>query len=149
MGKGFEAFLAVIASHTAFTEAAEWHFAGSEVNDHIINTATAEATFRGDFFADGFVLGKNVKSQRMSHGIYLSDYFFYRIKSKDRHYRAENFFLHNSIFESYLIHDRRLNLHGFRTDAAAADNFCRINQILYSVKMLFVDNFSVIFVIQR
>lgn len=40
MGKGFEAFLAVIASHTAFTEAAEWHFAGSEVNDHIINTAT-------------------------------------------------------------------------------------------------------------
>ena len=46
MGKGLEAFLAVIASHTAFTEAAEWHFAGGEVNDHIIDTATAEATFR-------------------------------------------------------------------------------------------------------
>ena len=42
MGKGFEAFLAVIASHTAFTEAAEWHFAGGEVNDHIVDTATAK-----------------------------------------------------------------------------------------------------------
>ena len=30
---------------------------------HIIDTATAEATFRGDFFAVGFVLAKNVKSQ--------------------------------------------------------------------------------------
>lgn len=49
MGKGFEAFLTVIASHTAFPETAEWHFAGGEVNDHIIDTATAEATFRGDF----------------------------------------------------------------------------------------------------
>ena len=38
MGKGLEAFLAVIASHTAFTEAAEWHFAGGEVNDHIVDT---------------------------------------------------------------------------------------------------------------
>ena len=65
MGKGLEAFLAVIASHTAFTEAAEWHFAGGEVNDHIVDTATAEATLRGDFFADGFFLGKNVKSQRI------------------------------------------------------------------------------------
>ena len=60
MGKGFEAFLTVIASHTAFPETAEWHFAGGEVNDHIIDTATAEATFRGDFFTDGFVLGKNL-----------------------------------------------------------------------------------------
>ena len=42
MGKGFEAFLAVVASHTAFTEAAEWHFASGEVNDHIIDTATAK-----------------------------------------------------------------------------------------------------------
>ena len=63
MGKGFEAFLAVVASHTAFTEAAEWHFASGEVNDHIIDTATAEATLRGDFFADGFVLGKNVRAR--------------------------------------------------------------------------------------
>ena len=110
MGKGLEAFLAVIASHTAFTEAAEWHFAGGEVNDHIVDTATAEATLRGDFFADGFFLGKNVKSQRMSHGIYLSDYFFYGIKSKDRHYRSEDFFLHYGIFEGYLIHDCRFNL---------------------------------------
>ena len=31
MGKGFEAFLTVIASHTAFPETAEWHFAGGEV----------------------------------------------------------------------------------------------------------------------
>ena len=57
MGKGFEAFLTVIASHTAFPKAAEWHFAGGEVNDHIVDTATAEATLRGDFFADGFFLG--------------------------------------------------------------------------------------------
>ena len=110
MGKGLEAFLTVIASHTAFPETAEWHFAGGEVNDHIVDTATAEATLRGDFFADGFFLGKNVKSQRMSHGIYLSDYFFYGIKSKDRHYRSEDFCLHYGIFEGYLIHDCRFNL---------------------------------------
>ena len=86
---------------------------GLDVLEHFLvklRTATAEATFRGDFFADGFVLGKNVKSQRMSHGIYLSDYFFYRIKSKDRHYRTEDFFLHYGIFEGYLIHDSRFNL---------------------------------------
>ena len=58
MGKGLEAFLAVIASHTAFTEAAEWHFAGGEVNDHIVDTATAEATLRGDFSQMAFSWAK-------------------------------------------------------------------------------------------
>ncbi len=71
MGKGFEAFLAVIASHTAFSEAAEWHFAGGEVNDHIINTATAEAA-PGSYFLGGFFIAcEDVECQWMRQGIDL------------------------------------------------------------------------------
>ena len=62
MGKGFEAFLAVIASHTAFTEAAEWHFAGGEVNDHIVDTATAEATLRGESKVRTGITGPKISS---------------------------------------------------------------------------------------
>ena len=85
-----EAVDAMIGAHAAFTKAAEAHIAGCQMYEDIVDTATAEATFRGDFFADGFVLGKNVKSQRMCHGIYISDYFIYGSKGKDRHYRTEN-----------------------------------------------------------
>lgn len=48
MREGLESFLSVIASHTAFPEAAERHFAGGKVDDHIVDTAAAEATFGGD-----------------------------------------------------------------------------------------------------
>ena len=110
MGKGLEAFLAVIASHTAFTEAAEWHFAGGEVMITSLIQPPPKPHSEVYFFTDGFVLGKNVKSQRMSHGIYLSDYFFYGIKSKDRHYRSEDFFLHDSVRKGDVVHDCWLDL---------------------------------------
>jgi hypothetical protein len=149
MREGLESFLSVIASHTAFPEAAKRHFAGGKVDDHIVDTAAAEATFGGDLLTDGFVLGENVKSQRMSHGVYFADHFVNRSKGKDGHHRTKDFFLHNRIFKGYLVHDGGLNLQGFRTDAAAADNFCRIDQVLNAVEMLFIDDLSVIFVIQR
>ena len=56
-----EAVDAMIGSHAAFTKAAEAHIAGCQMYEDIVDTATAEATFRGDFFTDGFVLGKKCK----------------------------------------------------------------------------------------
>ena len=50
MGEGFEAFFAVVAAHSAFSETAKWHFTGGKVNDHIIDASAAKSTFSGNLF---------------------------------------------------------------------------------------------------
>ena len=43
MGKGFEAFLAVIASHTALSNTAKAHYTRCQMDNSIIDTAAAKA----------------------------------------------------------------------------------------------------------
>lgn len=110
MRESFKTLLSMIASHAAFTKSAKWHFTGGQVDDHIVDTSASEATFRCDFIDYGPILGENIKCQGVCHRIYFVDNFIHRGKSKKRHYRTKNFFLHNCIFERYMIHYGRFNL---------------------------------------
>ena len=85
----------------------------------------------------------------MCHGINLCYGTSERIIGEDRKYRAEDFLLHDRIFEGYVIKNRRLDLKCFTAGITAADSFGRIDQAVDTVEMLFVDDLSVISILQR
>ena len=65
MAEGIKAGLAVVRTHTAFSNTAEAHIRCCQVDDTIIDTATAIAASLGHFPDDLFVLGKDLQCQRL------------------------------------------------------------------------------------
>ena len=143
-----EAVDAMIGSHAAFTKAAEAHIAGCQMYEDIVDTATAETTSGSNFPGIFFIFGEDIKSQRMCHGIDLCYGTSERVIGEDRKYRTEDFLLHDRIFEGYVIKNRRLDLKCFTVGTTAADSFGRIDQTVDTVEMLFVDDLSIIPVLQ-
>ena len=71
MGEGSETVDSVIRAHATFPEAAKAQIAGGQVDQDIVNTATAEAA-PGSYFPGGFfVAGEEVEGQWMRHGVDL------------------------------------------------------------------------------
>ena len=60
MGEGIKTVFAMIRAHAAFAESAESHFAGSQVDDGIIDTASTESTAGSDFFRYVRIICENV-----------------------------------------------------------------------------------------
>ena len=138
----------MIGSHTAFTKAAEAHIAGCQMYEDIVDAATAETTSGSNFPGIFFIFSEDIKSQRMCHGIDLCYGTSERVIGEDRKYRTEDFLLHDRIFEGYVIKNRRLDLKCFTVGTTAADSFGRIDQTVDTVEMLFVDDLSIIPVLQ-
>lgn len=149
MRKCPEAVDAVVGAHAAFAEAAEAHIAGGQMDEDIVDAASAE-TAPGSYFPGGFfVAGEEVEGQWMSHGVDLCYGTSERVVGEDRKYRAEDLLLHNRIVEGYVIKNRGFDLKCFTAGTAATDGFGRIDQAVDTVEMFFVDDFSVIPVFQR
>lgn len=104
-----ETDLSVISAHTAFAEAAESHFRGGQMDDRVIDASAAEAAARGHLLCRCIVGSEEVKSQRMRHGIDVSDHFIQAVEYKDRHDGTEDLFLHDSVGEGYIVQDSGLD----------------------------------------
>ena len=149
MGEGSEAVDSVVGAHAAFSEAAESHIAGCEMDENIVDAAAAE-TAPGSYFLGGFfVVSEDVESQGMSHGVDSCDGTSERVVGEDREYRAEDLLLHDRIIEGYIIKDRWLDLECFTVRTAAADCFGRVNEAVDTVEMFFIDDLSIIAVFER
>lgn len=110
MRKCPEAVDAVVGAHAAFTEAAESHIAGCQMDEDIVDTAAAE-TAAGSYFPGGFfVAGEEVEGQWMSHRVDLCYRASQRFVGEDRKYRSKDLLLHDRIVESYVIKDRWFDL---------------------------------------
>ena len=66
-----------------------------------------------------------------------------RVKSQDRHDWAENLFLHDRILPGNTIHNSRFDFVDMVIKMAAMNNFTRIDESGYTVKMPFADHLSV------
>ena len=95
MGECPESILPMVRSHTALSEPAEAHLAGSEVNNRIIDASAAEPAPGGHFPYGLPVVRKNIEGQRMSHGLDIADCLVQSIEGQDGHQRPEYFFLHH------------------------------------------------------
>lgn len=80
----------------------------------------------------------------MCHRINPGDCFVQVCISENRQDRPENFLLHYLVFKSNIIHYRRLNLECICIAPATEDYFVLVDEAAYSVKMLLVNDFSVI-----
>lgn len=109
VGECVESGLTVVSTHAAFPEAAEAHLRGGKVDDGVVDTAAAEAAARGHLPCGLLVRGEDVQRQRMGHGIDPPDDFVQAVEYQDRHDGTEDLFLHDSIGEGHIVHDRGLN----------------------------------------
>lgn len=148
MGKRVKSRLSVVGAHSAFSESAESHFCSSQMNDCIINASAAEAA-AGEYLCRRFFIGgEDVEGQGMGHGIDFMDHLIQMVKYQDRHNGAENFFLHNRIGEGDIVQDGRLNTEAFPVCLSAVHKLILIHQSQKPVKMLFVDDLSIIWIVK-
>lgn len=75
MCKLIKSGLAVISAHAAFADTAKRHGTGSEMNDGVVNTTTAEVTAVKDFLLSSFVFTEELQCQRMWMGFHGLDGF--------------------------------------------------------------------------
>ena len=87
-----ESIQSMLGTHAALAEAAKSHIACGKVDERVVDTAAAETTVGSHFFCDGFIRCKQIKSQRVRHGIYFFDNDIKVVVSQDRQYRSEDFF---------------------------------------------------------
>ena len=144
-----ESVFSVIRTHTALAESSESHFTGGKVDDRIVDTSSAESTSGSYFSCRCFIRCKDIKSQRVRHGIDFVDCLIKRVIGQNRKYRTEDFFLHDRIVKGYMIHDGRFDFQCCTITFSTEDNLGGIYQFCNTVKMLFIDNLSIIFVCQR
>ena len=71
------------------------------------------------------------------------------IIGQHRKHRTEDFLLHYCIPEGYIIHNSRSDLKSYRIVVTAADYLAGIDQIADTSKVLFINNFPIILIIQR
>ena len=76
VGKGEKTGFSVVGTHATLAEAAEAHLAGGQMDDGIVDAATAKNAMGSHKPGSLFVTGEKIKRQRMSHGIDLCDGVF-------------------------------------------------------------------------
>ena len=84
----------------------------------------------------------------MGHGVHIADHLIQPVKYKNRQDGAENLFLHDRIGKAHLIQNHWLYAQGLPVRLPAAHDLALIQQAQEPVKMLFIDNLSVIRVVQ-
>lgn len=97
MCEAFKSFFSMIASHAAFSDTAERHLAGGEVDDGIVDAAAAKMAFGKDFLFGSRIFGEKIECKRVGMGFDLLDCIIQVRIGKYRKNRSENFFAHDWI----------------------------------------------------
>lgn len=85
----------------------------------------------------------------MRHGVDLWNNLIHRIISYNRKDRTKNLLLHHRIIKGDRVKNRWLNAKRIRIGSSAIGYFSGGDQITESVKMLFIDDFSIIWILKR
>ena len=89
-----ESIQSMIGTHAALAEARPNPILlVARRDDRVVGAAAAGTTVPTHFFCDGFIRCKQIKSQRVRHGIYFFDNHIKVVVSQDRQYRSEDFLL--------------------------------------------------------
>ena len=138
----------MIASHAAFSDTAKWHLAGSKMDNGIVDAATAKMTSGKDFLFHSRIFSEKIERKRVRMSFNLPDRIIQVRISKHRKNRSKDFFAHNRIVPGGIFQDRRSNAQSRWIGLTATDQLIGGNQILQPVKMFFVDDFSIIWILQ-
>ena len=97
VGKCIKAGLSMVRAHAALTESAETHFRCRKMDDRIVDASAAESAPCSNFFRRRFTGRKQVKGQRVGHGVDIADHLIQTVKGEDWHNRSEDLLLHDSV----------------------------------------------------
>ena len=97
MCEAVKSFFSMIASHAAFSDTAERHLAGGEVDDGIVDAAATKMTSGKDFLFGSRIFGEKIECKRVGMGFDLLDCIIQVRIGKYRKNRSENFFAHDRI----------------------------------------------------
>ncbi len=129
VGKGGKTVFAVVGAHAACAETTESHFAGGEMNNGVVDAASAKTASGSNFFYRLFVGGKEVKCERARHGVDRSDGVVQGGVGQDRKHRAENLLLHGGILEGNGVQYGRFDAESFMIRISPMDGFFLIHQV--------------------
>ena len=136
--------LTVIAAHTAFSYTAKRHLTGSKMNQCVVDAATAKPAHLQNRFLHLFVFRKAVQGKRFGALIDPGECilkFFIRQYWQDG---TKNLLLHGRIFPFYVIQHSRFDPQIFPVKISTTDHFILIYQTKQTVKMLFVNDLSIL-----
>src|SRR5699024_1437118 len=136
-------------AHAAGAESAKSHLTGGQMDDGIVDAASAEPAVSHDLSGIGPVSGEVIQGQRMWETVDLSDCFFQRMPGDDRKDRTDDLLLHDGILEAYISKNSRRDLQSIRVRAAAADDLFPVNEAGKPSEMFLVDDLSVVRVVER
>lgn len=146
VGKGEKAVFSMIGTHSARAEAAESHFAGGEMDDGVVNAASAETASGSHLLDRLFIGGKQIKSKGACHGVDLLYGIIQGIVGEYGKDGAEDFFLHDGVFERDGVQYGRLDAEGRRIGVSAMGGFLLVDQAQDPSEMFFVDDFPIVFI---
>ena len=149
MGKCIKTGFSVVASHTAFSHTAEAHFGSGKVNNGIIDAAASIGNFSQHSSDMGLIMTEQIQGKRLCLGLQGKYHVVKIFICQHRQDGTEDFFLHDGIFESHVIQNGRSNALRSRIRITAAHYFGGVYQSAKSLKMLFVDDFSVVWIGKR
>ena len=149
VGERREPGFSVVGAHAALTDTSEAHLRCRKVDDNVVDAAAAEGAVLQEHPDMAPVLGKNIEGKRFR---LFSKHFRNSInllEGQHRQHRPENLLPHDGVIPCNAIHHRGCNLLRFCIQLPSKGDFSLVNQSGYPVKMLLVNDFSIIRVIQR
>ena len=119
------------------------------MDDHVIDAPAAELEAAHDLPNPGPVFGKQIQSQRFGLIRQPLVQFFKPVISENGQDGSKNLFLHHRIFLCDGVQNGGSDLQGLHKRLPAKDCFIGINQPQQTVKMFLVDDFAIVWILQR
>ena len=144
VGKYIKSGFSVVGTHAAFAHSAERQMAGCQVDYHIIDASAAVGEAGSNIFNKPLVLSKDIKGKGFW---FICKQVIHLVNISVSQYRqdgAEDLFLHYRVIPCDIFHYCRFDLKGAAVILSAADNFCRVDEAQYTVKMFFVYDLTVV-----
>ena len=113
MREGVQRVTTVVATHTRVTHATKGEILVGNMHDDIVDTSTTRRRVANHTLSIT-LLSKDIERQRLLSAIYELDSLVYALDVYHRQHRAKYLLTHHSIFDRYIIQQRRLDktLHG-------------------------------------
>ena len=144
MGEGLEALAAVVAAHAGGAHAAEAHMTRGQVHDAVVHAAAAEGDLGRHAALRRAVLAKEIAGQRRWARAHEVDRVVELAVGDHGKHGAENLLAHDGVVGGHAAHDGRRDLERALVDLPALHDLGRVDEAADAVKVLAVDDLSVL-----